>query len=146
LLTFSKKATSGINGAGTRAQLAQGIPDSPQKFYEDTVKGARELARPELIKVLTNESAESVHWLTDSFGLDMTVLGRLGGHSFPRTHRGKEQFPGMTITYALMEKLEELCKVRIQDRERDFFFFLFSIERAEPRAFAEPCDCEASAD
>jgi flavocytochrome c len=34
----------------------------------------------------------------------------LGGHSFPRTHRGKERFPGMTITYALMEKLEEIAK------------------------------------
>ncbi len=86
------------------------MQDSPAKFYEDTVKGARELARPELIKVMTNESADSVHWLEDSFGLDMGVLGRLGGHSFPRTHRGKEQFPGMTITYALMERLEEIAK------------------------------------
>jgi succinate dehydrogenase/fumarate reductase flavoprotein subunit len=86
------------------------VQDSPAKFYEDTVKGARELARPELIKVLANESADSVHWLEDSFALDMGVLGRLGGHSFPRTHRGKEQFPGMTITYALMERMEEICK------------------------------------
>jgi hypothetical protein len=34
----------------------------------------------------------------------------LGGHSFPRTHRGKEKFPGMTITYALMEKFELIEK------------------------------------
>merc|ERR1719158_1067455 len=27
----------------------------------------------------------------------------------PRTHRGKERFPGMTITYGLMEKLEEIA-------------------------------------
>merc|ERR1719171_3055032 len=27
----------------------------------------------------------------------------------PRTHRGKERFPGMTITYALMEKIEEMA-------------------------------------
>merc|ERR1719183_2800768 len=26
----------------------------------------------------------------------------------PRTHRGKERFPGMTITYGLMERLEEI--------------------------------------
>ena len=60
----STKATSGINGAGTRAQFNKGIPDSPKQFYEDTMKGARELARPELIKVLTNESAPSVHWVS----------------------------------------------------------------------------------
>lgn len=34
----------------------------------------------------------------------------MGGHSHPRTHRGKERFPGMTITYALMEKYEDICK------------------------------------
>lgn len=51
----STKATSGINGAGTRAQLKAGVVDSPATFYEDTVKGARELARPELIKVLTHD-------------------------------------------------------------------------------------------
>jgi len=122
----STKATSGINAgnfffffffffnnkckAGTRSQNALNIPDSPQVFYEDTLKGARELARPELIRVLTNESAECVHWLIDKFGLDMSVMGRLGGHSFPRTHRGQEKFPGMTITYALMEKIEEIAK------------------------------------
>lgn len=31
-----------------------------------------------------------------------------GGHSYPRTHRGKERFPGFTITYALMEALEKV--------------------------------------
>merc|ERR1712176_1251909 len=30
--------------------------------------------------------------------------------SQPRTHRGKERFPGMTITYGLMEKLEEIAE------------------------------------
>jgi flavocytochrome c len=34
----------------------------------------------------------------------------LGGHSHPRTHRGKERFPGMTITYALLEALEDIEK------------------------------------
>lgn len=42
-------------------------------------------------------------------GLDLSLVSRLGGHSQPRTHRGKERFPGMTITYALMEKLEEIA-------------------------------------
>ena len=30
--------------------------------------------------------------------------------SHPRTHRGPERFPGMTITYALMEKFEKICE------------------------------------
>ncbi|KAI8065259.1 FAD binding domain-containing protein [Gongronella butleri] len=106
----STKATSGINGALTRTQIAQNIKDSVEAFYQDTLKSARDLARPDLIKVLTGHSASAVEWLQDKFELDLSLVARLGGHSFPRTHRGKEQFPGMTITYALMEGLEELAE------------------------------------
>merc|ERR1719220_1383970 len=44
------------------------------------------------------------------FELDLSLLARLGGHSMPRTHRGKERFPGMTITYALMQAFEKLAE------------------------------------
>jgi flavocytochrome c len=89
--------------------MALDIKDSVEQFYQDTLKSARDLARPELIKVLTGDSAPAVEWLQDKFALDLSLVGRLGGHTFPRTHRGKEQFPGMTITYALMEGLEDLA-------------------------------------
>ncbi|KAA8648459.1 hypothetical protein EYZ11_007702 [Aspergillus tanneri] len=105
----STKATSGINGALTRTQVDLGIPDSVKTFYEDTLKSARDKARPELIKVLTYKSAAAVEWLQDVFNLDLTLVSRLGGHSQPRTHRGHDaKFPGMAITYALMQRLEEL--------------------------------------
>jgi len=104
----STKATSGINGALTRAQRHLGIQDSPEIFMEDTMKGGA--SRPDLVKVLCEESAPSVDWITDAFGVDLSLVSRLGGHSQPRTHRGKERFPGMTITYGLMEKLEEIAE------------------------------------
>ena len=44
----------------------------------------------------------------DTFNLDLSLVARLGGHSQPRTHRGKERFPGMTITYALIQMLEKV--------------------------------------
>ncbi|KAG9303584.1 hypothetical protein G9A89_018480 [Geosiphon pyriformis] len=106
----STKATSGINGALTRTQIAQNIKDSVELFAADTTKSARDLARPDLIKVLTGNSASAVEWLQDKFNLDLSLVSRLGGHSQPRTHRGKEMFPGMTITYALMELLEEISQ------------------------------------
>ncbi|KAI0239578.1 Osmotic growth protein, partial [Massospora cicadina] len=106
----STKATSGINGALTQTQVQNKIQDSAELFYQDTLKSARDLARPELIKVLTYNSASAVEWLKEKFELDLSLVSRLGGHSEPRTHRGTERFPGMTITYALMEKLEELSK------------------------------------
>jgi hypothetical protein len=56
---------------------------------------ARDLARDDLIRVLTGRSGEAVNWLQDKFGLDLSKVSRLGGHSQPRTHRGDAQFPGM---------------------------------------------------
>jgi len=102
----STKATSGINGALTKAQRAHGIQDTPEIFEEDTMRGGAK--RPDLVKVLCHESAPGVDWIVDKFGVDLSLVSRLGGHSQPRTHRGKERFPGMTITYGLMERLEEI--------------------------------------
>jgi len=105
----STKATSGINGAGTNSQHALKIHDSAQIFFEDTKKSAKDLARDDLIRVLTGNSASAVHWLQDKFNLDLSKVSRLGGHSEPRTHRGGAQFPGMVITYAQLERLEDLA-------------------------------------
>ena len=130
----STKATSGINGALTRTQQRAGVQDSVDAFFRDTAEAAIKGAPPaeaaakqaemadkdpfdpavnpylETNKRLVYDSAPAIEWLIESFGLDLSLLGRLGGHSFPRTHRGKQKFPGMTITYALLEKLEEKMK------------------------------------
>lgn len=106
----STKATSGINGSGTRTQRSKGVADSPEIFEADTLRGGAK--RPDLAKVLTHESGPAVEWLIDNFNLDLSLISRLGGHSQPRTHRGKEKFPGMTITYALMEALEDLAETQ----------------------------------
>lgn len=65
---------------------------------------------PPLAHVLTHDSGPAVDWLMERFGLDLSLVSQLGGHSQPRTHRGKERFPGFTITYALLERLEEIEK------------------------------------
>ncbi|KIP08490.1 hypothetical protein PHLGIDRAFT_18921 [Phlebiopsis gigantea 11061_1 CR5-6] len=111
----STKATSGINGAGTQTQQELGIPDTAKTFFEDTKRSARDLARDDLIRVLTGRSGDAVNWLQDKFALDLSKVARLGGHTHPRTHRGNAQFPGMVITYAQMERLEDLA-VETPDR------------------------------
>ncbi|RIB18285.1 hypothetical protein C2G38_2134492 [Gigaspora rosea] len=90
----STKATSGINGVLTKTQIALGVQDSAEIFAQDTARSARDLAHPDLIK--------------EKFKLDLPLVSRLGGYFQPRTHRGKEMFPGMKITYALMEGIEEI--------------------------------------
>merc|ERR1712050_821484 len=63
-----------------------------------------------IVKVLCENSGQDVEWLIDAFDLDLSLVARLGGHSQPRTHRGKERFPGMTITYALIQMLEKIAE------------------------------------
>lgn len=107
----STKATSGINGGGTRAQRKLGIPDSPEVFEADTAKSAGAAGRPPLIKALTHGSAPAVEWLMDHFGLDLGTVSLLAAHSHPRTHRAKDgtsSFPGMMITYRLIEALDDI--------------------------------------
>merc|ERR1711976_788596 len=101
-------ATSGINGAETRTQKEKGIKDTVEIFTNDTLKGGAK--RPEVAKVLCANSGPDVDWLMDQFDLDLSLIARLGGHSMPRTHRGKERFPGMTITYALIQMVEKVAE------------------------------------
>merc|ERR1719384_377033 len=104
----STKATSGINGAGTRTQREKGIEDSINLFTSDTLKGGAK--KPEIVQVLCGNSGADVDWLVEKFNLDLSLVARLGGHSAPRTHRGKERFPGMTITYALIQMVEKIAE------------------------------------
>ncbi len=109
----STKATSGMNACVTKTQVAKGIKDSVESFEKDTVISAnlgKEYKPYPLARTLTEDSAPAVEWLTSKFKIDLSLVSQLGGHSFPRTHRGKERFPGMTITYGLLEKLEEVEK------------------------------------
>merc|ERR550514_1790143 len=88
--------------------LEHGGKDTNEIFVNDTLKGGAK--KPEVAKVLCVESGPGVDWLMDKFELDLSLLARLGGHSMPRTHRGAERFPGMTITYALMQTFEKLAE------------------------------------
>merc|ERR1719215_1268562 len=104
----STKATSGINGAGTKTQASKGVVDNLDIFLADTLKGGAK--KPEIAKVLCANSGDDVDWLMEKFDLDLSLLARLGGHSQPRTHRGAERFPGMTITYALIQMCEKVAE------------------------------------
>ena len=45
----------------------------------------------------------------EKFNLDLSLVARLGGHSQPRTHRGKERFPGVSARESLCSLLSALC-------------------------------------
>ncbi|KAI1101568.1 Flavocytochrome c [Jackrogersella minutella] len=110
----SIKASSGINGAGTRFQKELGITED-ESFYSDTVRSAGAkfaessppVDRKALVEILTGHSESAVSWLSDELKVDLSVVAQLGGHSVARTHRGGGKLPpGAAIVSALLEELK----------------------------------------
>lgn len=106
------KATGGMNAAGTSFQKANGIEDSVELFYKDTMKGGYDKNNPELVKVLAEQSAGSVEWLT-SLGADLSDVGRLAGASVNRAHRPKG---GAAVGAHIVQVLKKAADDRKIDR------------------------------
>lgn len=82
----SAKATSGMNACNTPAQAAIKVKDSPELFTKDTTDSGGPTADSDLIYVMSRESSKAVEFLSQ-YGVHLTALSQLGGHSVPRTHR-----------------------------------------------------------
>jgi flavocytochrome c len=102
----STKATSGISASETDVQKSQSIQDSSALFAEDVLR--RGEAKPELARVLCSDSGSTIDWLHEKFGIELSHIERLAGHSVARTHRGVKRFTGMAVTFALMEMAERV--------------------------------------
>ena len=79
-------ATGGLNASETSVQKAKGIDDTNEQFYADTMKGGKELNKPELVRTLTENSAATVDWLI-GLGMDLSDVGKNGGSTNKRSHR-----------------------------------------------------------
>ncbi|MEE3650187.1 MULTISPECIES: flavocytochrome c [unclassified Brenneria] len=102
------RAEAGLNAAGTDLQKARGITDSPEMFYEDTMKGGRNINNPEVVKTLTAHAKDSVLFLKEN-GADLADLTRTGGSRVDRTHRPAGGEPaGSFIAVALIKKVKAL--------------------------------------
>lgn len=82
----TKLAAGGMNAAETKPQAKLGIHDKKSIMIDDTMKGGHNKNDPALVKVLANNSSDSIDWLM-SMGADMNDVGRMGGASVNRSHR-----------------------------------------------------------
>lgn len=88
-------------------QSANGIEDSVDQFYEDTFNGGDQKAKPELVKILTENSMNRLEWL-EGMGLKLDDGIYLGtGALWPRGHYG-ENFSGTDYINILKKKADEL--------------------------------------
>lgn len=107
------RSSGGINAAGTKEQEAQGIKDSPEIFYKDTMKGGHNINNPELVKTLTENSASAVKWL-ESMGAEFGKVVRGGGATVDRLHPAKGGAPIGEYIVPILKKTAEENKVDIR--------------------------------
>lgn len=105
----TNSSTGGINASYTKEQARLGIEDSPDVFYEDTMRGGKNMNDPALVRTLVDNSAAMVDWLeSDLVGADLSDVGIFGGATNKRIHRPRGgQAIGAHLVPLLREAAEE---------------------------------------
>lgn len=85
----TSKSSGGMNASETKFQKEQGIEDSNDLFYEDTLEGGKGTNDPELLRYMVDHSAEAIDWL-DSIGITLNNITFSGGASVKRIHRPED--------------------------------------------------------
>ncbi len=109
----TSRASSGMNAAATHYEAEQGVEDSTDLFFEDTMKGGKELNNPDLVRTLAEKSSDAIDWLDKENAPLSGPLGTMGGLSAKRTHRPVDEEGNVTsvgnfLVSALSGRLEEL--------------------------------------
>lgn len=89
----------------------EGYFDSVELFELDTMVGGKGVNNLELVKVLAENSAESIVWLREAQGADLSSVGQFGGASVKRIHRPvNEEGKTVSVGSYLVPILSENCK------------------------------------
>jgi len=101
----SKRATSGINFLDTNPQKTNKIDDSYHLFFYDTLKSGKNINDPHLLDTFSKGKKFLYDYYTSIFGVDIKLVGQLGGHSVARTHRPTDSI--FVIGYYLISKISK---------------------------------------
>lgn len=101
------KASSGMNASQTKFQKEQGIEDSNDLFYEETLKGGHGTNDKEMLRFFVDNSAAAIDWL-DSIGIRLNNITITGGMSEKRTHRPEDgSAVGQYLVNGLLKNVKE---------------------------------------
>lgn len=106
-------ATGGLNASETSVQKKLGIEDSNEQFFQDTMKGGKQRNNPDLVRTLTQKSAETVNWLIAQ-GMDLSDVGINGGSTNKRSHRPAGGAPVGSHFVSVMLKAVEKAGIDIR--------------------------------
>lgn len=103
----TSKSSSGMNASNTKFQKEQGITDSNDAFYEETLKGGHGTNDKEMLRYFVDNSASAIDWL-DSIGIRLNNLTITGGMSTKRTHRPEDgSAVGAYLVKGLLENVHK---------------------------------------
>ncbi|MBY0012978.1 flavocytochrome c [Paenibacillus typhae] len=101
------KSSSGMNASETKFQKEQGIEDSNDLFYEETLKGGHDTNNTEMLRFFVDNSAAAIDWL-DSIGIRLNNITITGGMNEKRTHRPEDGSAiGQYLVKGLVQNVQE---------------------------------------
>ncbi|MBR5111763.1 MAG: flavocytochrome c [Clostridia bacterium] len=90
----------------------EGYFDSIQLFALDTMIGGKGINDPELVKILSSDSANAINWL-ESVGIELNNVAAFGGASVKRIHRPvDENGKVVSVGAYIVPRLEAALKER----------------------------------
>ncbi|OKQ00198.1 flavocytochrome c [Paenibacillus sp. P46E] len=103
----TSKSSSGMNASQTKFQKEQGIEDSNDLFYEETLKGGHDTNDKEMLRFFVDNSASAIDWL-DSIGIRLNNITITGGMKEKRTHRPEDgSAVGQYLVKGLVKNVQE---------------------------------------
>lgn len=101
------KSSSGMNASETKFQKEQGIEDSNDLFYEQTLKGGHDTNDTEMLRFFVDNSGAAIDWL-DSIGIKLNNITITGGMNEKRTHRPEDgSAVGGYLVNGLLNNIQE---------------------------------------
>ncbi|HEY2493170.1 MAG TPA: flavocytochrome c [Paenibacillus sp.] len=101
------KASSGMNASETKFQKEQGIQDSNDLFYEESLKGGHGTNDKDMLRFFVDTSGSAIDWL-DSIGIQLNNITITGGMNEKRTHRPEDgSAVGQYLVNGLLKNIQE---------------------------------------
>jgi flavocytochrome c len=97
-----------VAAAATQMQADSNIQDSAELMFNDMLKAGLGLNQPELVRVLTKNSAETFQWTIDVLGVQyLDRVDQLGGHSVARSYTPHTRSGG-AIMKQLLQRVKDM--------------------------------------
>lgn len=101
-----------LNAVDEKRQSAQGIEDSVEKFYQQTMEGGHNAGTPELVKYMTENAMGAVEWM-ESLGVSFKdEVGTATGALWQRSHYPSTP-SGNSYIRVFMDRIREMDKVTL---------------------------------